>query len=143
MTTGRDVKSFAMELLLAHSPLLDVEPFCIRSGVGSRPGHWTGKWLRWTPSGCCSSLYLASLRSQSTSTTGRSISPPGSRPVRPERSPRLVAHHLEKDLTRADVEQVVSRHVKQDVELSAVRFQTRPLQHIRDFWSTRSEFVDS
>lgn len=60
-----------------------------------------------------------------------------------KRSPRLVAHHLDKELTRADVERVVSRHVKQDVKLSADRFQTRPLQHIQDFWSTRSEFVDS
>lgn len=60
-----------------------------------------------------------------------------------KRRPRLVAHHLDKVLTRGDVELVVSRHVKQDVELSADRFQTRPLGHIRDFWSARSEFVDS
>jgi hypothetical protein len=56
---------------------------------------------------------------------------------------QLVSRGLGDDVTRTKVEEIVSEHVDQPVRLTAGMFQTRPLDHIRNFWRMHTDFMTS
>lgn len=62
---------------------------------------------------------------------------------RMRRQPQLVSHNLGEEVTRKNVEDVVSDYADQKVRLTAGAFQTRPLDHIRNFWRVRRDFMTS
>lgn len=61
-----------------------------------------------------------------------------------KKQPRqLVSRSLGKEVTKAQVEEVVSEHVDQPVRLTAGMYQTGSLDHIRNFWRMRTDFMTS
>lgn len=61
-----------------------------------------------------------------------------------ERPGRLVTRSLPPDrLTHEGLEHVVSQHVKQPVRLAPGMYETRPLDHIDEFWPTQAKLAVS